>query len=976
MSFISQIFGDSNQRYLDEIQPLVEMVNKLENEFEAFSDEQLKNKTKEFRERLSKNETLDDLLPEAFSAVRESSKRTIGLRHFDVQILGGVVLHQGRIAEMKTGEGKTLAATLAAYLNALGGGGVHIVTVNDYLAKRDTNWMGAVYHALGLEVGCIIHDRAYLYEPAMGPDKNEVTVEMENLKEVTRKTAYKADITHGTNNEFGFDYLRDNMVYDLSQMAQRGHNFAIVDEVDSILIDEARTPLIISAPDIESTKLYETFTRVISRLAENIDYNIDEKMKAATLTDEGIEKVEKIMRIDIYGEGSVRYAHQLEQALRAHVLFKKDRDYVVKDGEVVIVDEFTGRLMFGRRYSGGLHQAIEAKEGVKVQQESRTLATITFQNYFRMYKKLAGMTGTAYTNAEEFSKVYKLEVTIVPTNQPMIRTDSPDRIYRTEHGKFRAAAREIKERHENGQPVLVGTVSIEKNELLSAVLQKEGVPHQVLNAKNHEKEAQIISQAGKLGAVTVATNMAGRGVDIILGGRAELAQNPAELGGGIDDVGREAVSDRHATTQGRGVSPPASHVVDCLPTDKQCIWRQEHDHIIELGGLHVIGTERHEARRIDNQLRGRSGRQGDPGSSQFFVSMEDDLMRIFGSDKIKRMMEALNVPEDQPIENRMISKAIESAQGKIEGYNFDIRKHVLEYDDVMNKQRETIYRKRKEILESSVFGQLDGVSGLTQPTLQAVDTTQLPHAVSRSNSTVASPFKNEALPAADNVAGDSAAAGSFEKNEKTRSLKTQILEMVKNEMKRIVDFHAPEDYYDNWNLEEISEIANAIFGISDEEKNKIREFRNKDELVVYLNKLAETKYSEKENQLGTENMRGAEKAILLRTIDMLWMDHLDNMDHLRDSVRLRAYGQRDPLVEYKNEGHKMFQQLLQAIQGQITAMIYKVEMQQSIATATNQPMRLNRDEAAAGSSSGGNQTGRNDPCPCGSGKKYKKCHGA
>ncbi len=967
MSFISQIFGDSNQRYLDEIQPLVGRVNELEKEFEKLSDEQLKDKTKEFRERLLKpgsrssslpggGETLDDFLLEAFAAVREASKRAIGLRHFDVQILGGIVLHQGRIAEMKTGEGKTLAATLAAYLNALGGGGVHIVTVNDYLAKRDTNWMGAVYHALGLKVGCIVHDRAYLYEPSVGPDRNAVTVEMENLREVPRKAAYEADITHGTNNEFGFDYLRDNMVYDLSQMAQRGHSFAIVDEVDSILIDEARTPLIISAPDAESTKLYETFTRVIPRLTENTDYNIDEKMKAATLTDEGIEKVEKIMGIDIYGEGSVRYAHQLEEALRAHALFRCDRDYVIKDGEVIIVDEFTGRLMFGRRYSGGLHQAIEAKEGVKVQQESRTLATITFQNYFRMYKKLAGMTGTAYTNAEEFSKVYKLEVTVVPTNQPMIRTDSPDRIYRTEHGKFQAVAREIKERHEKGQPVLVGTVSIERNELLSALLQKEGVLHQVLNAKNHEKEAQIISQAGSLGAVTVATNMAGRGVDIILGGRADA-----------DSASRQVAADSGAARQppsGGLTQPTLQAARRRLAGDKLSDWQKEHDKIVELGGLCVMGTERHEARRIDNQLRGRSGRQGDPGSSQFFVSMEDDLMRIFGSDKIKRMMEALSVPEDQPIENRMISKAIEAAQGKIEGYNFDIRKHVLEYDDVMNKQRETIYRKRKEILLSGDDSRRQAVSDLNPPARNA----------SHSDAGGPTPHVVDRLPAADNIVRDSAAAESSGEDEKDFSLKAQILGMVKNEIKRIVDFHAPEDYHDNWNLKEISEIANAIFGASDEEKNKIREFKNKEELIDYLNRLAEIKYQEKENQLGAENTRGAEKAILLRTIDMLWMDHLDNMDHLRDSVRLRAYGQRDPLVEYKNEGHKMFQQLLQAIQGQVTAMIYKVEMQ-PMATVSNQPMRMNRDGATGGSSSGGKQIGRNDPCPCGSGKKFKKCHG-
>jgi preprotein translocase subunit SecA len=984
MSFISAIFGDPNQKYLDEIRPLADKINELEKEFERLSDEQLKEKTKEFRGRLRKNETLDDLLPEAFAAVREASKRTIGLRHFDVQILGGIVLHRGRIAEMKTGEGKTLVATLAAYLNALEERGVHIVTINDYLAKRDTNWMGAIYDALGLKVGCIVHDRAYIYEPAVVPDKNEVTVEMENLKEVSRKTAYEADITHGTNNEFGFDYLRDNMVYDLSQMAQRpalrslgeggGHNFAIVDEVDSILIDEARTPLIISAPDVESTKLYETFTKIIPRLEENVDYNIDEKMKAATLTDEGIEKVEKIMGIDIYGEGSVRYAHQLEQALRAHVLFKRDRDYIVKparnapparqpggnhggghsdaggDGEVIIVDEFTGRLMFGRRYSGGLHQAIEAKEGVKVQQESRTLATITFQNYFRMYKKLAGMTGTAYTNAEEFSKVYKLEVTVVPTNKPMIRVDAPDRVYRTERGKFQAVVREIKERYEKGQPILVGTVSIEKNELLSAMLSKEGISHQVLNAKNHEKEAQIIAEAGRLGAVTVATNMAGRGVDIILGGR----QNEGERN-------RASASDRCPAES--GASPPTPHVVGARAIPFDSDWQTEHDKVVAAGGLHIIGTERHEARRIDNQLRGRAGRQGDPGSSQFFVSMEDDLMRIFGSDRIKRMMEALSVPEDQPIENKMISKAIESAQGKIEGYNFDIRKHVLEYDDVMNKQRETIYRKRKEILEADS----------RQAASENAENSQREFSAPANRSLSA---LGGTVPARDSRVSEDALPTieiSF--------LRAQILGMISKEIGRIVDFHAPEDYHDNWNLKEISEIANAIFGASEEEKKRILEFENREELTDYLEELAEKKYQEKESQIGSENMRGAEKAILLRTIDLLWMDHLDNMEHLRDSVRLRAYGQRDPLVEYKNEGHKMFQQLLRAIEGQVTAMIYKVEMQPTTANrlpTTAMNLKTNKDDGAVGRSplAVSGRVGRNDPCPCGSGKKYKKCHGA
>jgi preprotein translocase subunit SecA len=968
VSFISQIIGDTNQRYLNKIRPLMEKVNELEPEYEQLSDLLLKSKTEEFRERLAKGENLDDLLPEAFAAVREASKRAIGLRHFDVQILGGIVLHQGKIAEMKTGEGKTLAATLAVYLNALEGRGVHVVTVNDYLSKRDTNWMGAVYHALGMGVGCIVHDRAYLYEPQTASDKDEVTVEMENLKEVLRKAAYEADITYGTNNEFGFDYLRDNMVQDLLQMAQRSHHYAIVDECDSILIDEARTPLIISAPDVESTKLYETFAKVIPRLSENIDYNIDEKMKAATLTDEGIEKVEKILGIDIYGEGTVRYAHQLEQALRANVLFKKDKDYVVKDGEIIIVDDFTGRLMFGRRYSGGLHQAIEAKEGVKVQQESKTLATITFQNYFRMYKKLAGMTGTAYTNAEEFNKVYKLDVVQVPTNKPMVRNDMQDKIYQTGNGKFMAVAREIKERHEKGQPVLVGTVSIEKNELLSALLKKEGIPHEILNAKNHEKEAQIIANAGKRGAVTVATNMAGRGVDIILGGRAQLALSPAELGGG------RAEDDKTKRRVASDLNPPTHQVVGDPPFRKKSTstghpeqsegshWQTEHNKVVGLGGLHVIGTERHEARRIDNQLRGRSGRQGDPGSSQFFVSLEDDLMRIFGSDKIKRMMQAFDLPEDQPIENRMVSKAIESAQAKIEGYNFDIRKHVLEYDDVMNKQRETIYRKRKEVLESLPAAR-QAVSDLNPSIPQVVDRLPTANDISDDTSAVTSPLQKET-------------------GEKIFSLKAQILEAVRGEIGKIVNFHAAENYHDNWNLEEIGEIMNAIFGLTSEEKNKVREFKNKEKLTQYLNELAKQKYQEKEKQIGEENMRQVEKAIMLRIIDVLWIEHLDNMDHLRDSVRLRAYGQRDPLVEYKNEGHRLFSQLLQNINGQAVNLIYKVEISRNnaelYAEQRGTPALVGETNAEKFSMKGSLQNkniGRNDPCPCGSGKKYKKCCG-
>jgi len=876
MAFLDKFLGDANERKLKKLQPLVEKINQLEPQFESFSNEQLKEKTEEFKERLKKGETLDDLLVETFALVREAAKRTLGQRHFDVQLIGGFILHQGQIAEMKTGEGKTLAATLAIYLNALSGQGVHVVTVNDYLARRDANWMGPVYYLLGLSCACLNHEKSYCYEPQIEPDRNEVTVEMENLKEVSRREAYQADITYGTNNEFGFDYLRDNMAPNLEMMVQRQPNFAIIDEVDSILIDEARTPLIISMPDAESTKLYEQFSRLVPRLKENADYNIDEKMRAVTLTEEGIAKVEKILGLDnIYQEGGIRYVHHLEQALRAQVLFKKDRDYVVRDGQVIIVDDFTGRLMPGRRYSEGLHQALEAKEGVLVQQESRTLASITFQNYFRQYPKLSGMTGTALTSAEEFHKVYNLEVVVAPTNKPMIRKDLPDSIYKTKNGKFQAIVREIKKRHQQGQPVLVGTVSIEKNELLSALLKKEGVVHQVLNAKNHEQEAQIIAQAGQPGAVTVATNMAGRGVDIILGGRME---------------------------EESGNMPEAKSV----PSDSASLktgWQQQHNQAVQSGGLYVIGTERHEARRIDNQLRGRAGRQGDPGSSQFFVSLEDDLMRIFGGDRVKSMMEMLKVPEDQPIENRLISKAIESAQARIEGYNFDIRKHVLEYDDVMNKQRENIYKKRWEVLSK-------------------------------------------------------------------KNLKPDILETIGEEIKKIVQFHT-QGPADNWHCREIAEIAKSIFPVPGDIETTLRNFKTTEEISEYLIKLAETAYEQKEKELEAKNMRQIEKFVFLRSIDALWMDHLENMDYLRDSVRLRAYGQKDPLVEYKNEGIKLFQRLLAAIQSTMVNTIYKVALAPAGQNYSRQsPLGQNKRPDG-----GKRKIGRNDPCPCGSGLKFKKCHG-
>ena len=906
MSIFSKIFG-SGEKEAAKLWPVVEKINGLEKDFASLDDEALKNKTSEFRERLAKGETLNDLLPEAFAAVRESAKRSLGQRHFDVQLIGGITLHQGRIAEMKTGEGKTLSSTLAVYLNALEGKGVHVITVNDYLSRRDTNWMGPIYHLLGLTVGCIVHDKAYLFEPAASSDKNEVTVEMQNLKEVPRRQAYEADITYGTNNEYGFDYLRDNMVGDIKEAVQRSHHYAIVDEVDSILIDEARTPLIISAPDVDSGKLYEIFAGIVPRLKPEEDYTVDEKMRTVSITEEGVAKVEKILGMDIYNEGGIRYVHHLEQALRAEVLFHLDKDYVVKDGEVIIVDDFTGRLMFGRRYSEGLHQAIEAKEKVKVQQESRTLATITFQNYFRMYKKLAGMTGTAATNAEEFSKVYNLEVVVIPSNKPMIRQDAPDRIYRSEDGKFLAVVREIKEKHEQGEPVLVGTVSIEKNERLSALLKREGIAHQVLNAKNHEQEAQIIAQAGAAGAVTVATNMAGRGVDIILGGRPE---DPAE-----------------------------------------------HENVVNAGGLHIIGTERHEARRIDNQLRGRAGRQGDPGSSQFFVSLEDDLMRIFGpgAERMKRVMSAMNVPEDQPIESGFASRAIESAQGKIEGYNFDLRKHVLEYDDVMNKQRQRIYRMRREILENIV-------------------------------ETAVNQKKDETDNSSEDLAGDGVSSGSLpegmKKDEETTkiNLRQKISDSVQKELRGLVEANTLGDPSE-WNHKEIFEVANAIFPLLPDALQKINDFKDSEEIINYLIDGADSAYEAKEKEVGEQNMRQIERLVMLRTIDIFWMDHLDNMDHLRDSVRLRAYGQRDPLVEYKNEGHRLFQSLLAAIDSSVAKTIFRVTLNKEPAREASPIVRHAQENRpaegaqTAKSQPGNKNIGRNDPCWCGSGKKFKKCHG-
>ena len=788
MSIIAKIFGDANEKYLKTLNPLVEEINSID--FKDLSDEELKAKTNEF-----KSKDLDEILPQAFALVREAASRTLNQRHYNCQIMAGVVLHQGKIAEMKTGEGKTLSATLPVYLNAIKGKGVHVVTVNDYLARRDAIWMGQIYYALGLSTACIVHDQAFIYDPEFKKPDDETRDELGSfkiiedfLRPVSRREAYAADITYGTNNEFGFDYLRDNMVYDLKDKVQRGFNYAIVDEVDSILIDEARTPLIISSPGEESTDKYYLFAKLVSKLNEN-DFTVDEKVKAASFTDAGQNKIVSQLGTDPWAENDIATTHQLEAALRARTFFEKDKNYVVKGGEVIIVDEFTGRLMPGRRWSGGLHQAVEAKEKVEVKKESRTFATITFQNYFRLYDKLAGMTGTAMTSAEEFDKVYSLDPIIIPTNKPLIRDEMKDRIYKTLNTKFKAVVEEIKQRHEKGQPVLVGTVSIEKNEYLGKLLDKEGVNHKILNAKNHEQEGEIIAQAGKQGAVTIATNMAGRGVDIILGG------NPPE----------------------------------------------DQDKVKQLGGLHVIGTERHEARRIDNQLRGRAGRQGDPGSSQFFVSLEDDLMRIFGGDRIKGLMETMKFPEDQPIETGMISKAIESAQSKIEGFNFDARKHFLEYDDVMNKHREVFYKKRIEVLEK------------------------------------------------DN-----------------KSLEESIIEIIK------------------------------------------------------ANNFTEEDYNKRKQEVGQDNMNQINKLVSLKVLDTFWVEHLENMEHLRDSVRLRAYGQQDPLVEYKREGHRMFKELLGAIDLTIATNILKADIQKAPKKTTVIPK---------------DKVGRNDPCPCGSGKKYKKCCG-
>jgi preprotein translocase subunit SecA len=854
---------DSNEKELKRFQPLVSRVNSLEPEFESLTDVELRAKTDEFKARLNNGESLDELLPEAYAAVREAAKRTIGQRHFNVQLMGGIVLHQGKIAEMKTGEGKTLVATLPLYLNALTGQGCHLVTVNDYLAKRDCHWMGPIYHALGISVASINAQQnpdqpapSYIYDPNFESEDQKWNF----LRPITRRQAYEADITYGTNNEFGFDYLRDNMVLDLSQCVQKPLSYAIVDEVDNILIDEARTPLIISGPAEEATQKYYTFAQLASRLSKDEDYTIDDRTRTASLTDTGITKIERALRNEgllkapnLYDPSNYLLTQYLESALKAHALFKRDRDYVIKNGQVIIVDEFTGRLMFGRRYSEGLHQAIEAKEKVKIQRESVTLATITFQNYFRLYQKLAGMTGTAATEAEEFHKIYKLEVVSVPTNKPLVRTEHPDQIYKDEKAKFGAVAREIEQLHAQERPVLIGTVSIEKSEHLSELLTRKGISHNVLNAKNHEREAGIIAQAGRLGAVTVATNMAGRGVDIILGG------NPEER--------------------------------------NQEEWLEEHNKVVELRGLHIIGTEHHEARRIDNQLRGRAGRQGDPGSSRFYASLEDEIVRRFGGDRVKGFMQWAGMDEDTPIEHPMVTKAITNAQVQTEGYHFDIRKHLVEYDDVINNHREVIYAERKKILSGA-------------------------------------------------------------------DLRANIISMIQGEIQSLVNAHFSDDLAEP-DLSGLLEYVSTIFPLPPQFRSDgISELSSK-QITEKLSDYAVELYNQREQEIGADNMRIVERLVMLRVIDGLWMEHLTAMEHMRQGIGLRAAGQQQPLVVYKREGRTLFESLLSNIQHDVVHNIYHVSI-------SKEPPRKKQ---AAKAVIAGKKVGRNDPCPCGSGKKYKYCCG-
>jgi len=892
LGLVEKIFGSYSEREVKRLEPIADKVLSYEDQMAKLTDAELRAKTDEFKNRLKNGETLDDILPEAFAVVREAAWRTLKMKHFRVQVIGGIVLHQGRIAEMKTGEGKTLVATLPAYLNALEGKGVHIVTVNDYLAKRDRDWMGKIYEFLGLSVGVILHD--------MDPEE--------------RKKAYAADITYGTNNEFGFDYLRDNMVIYKEDMVQRGLNYAIVDEVDSILIDEARTPLIISGIAEKSTDMYKLADRFVRTLRKDEDYVVDEKAKAVSLTEKGIVKAEKFFGIKNLADiENMEISHHINQALKAHAIMKRDIDYVVKDGQVIIVDEFTGRLMFGRRYSEGLHQAIEAKEGVKVERESKTLATITFQNYFRMYKKLAGMTGTAQTEEQEFRAIYGLDVVVIPTNKPMIRIDHPDVIYKTEEAKFKAVVEDIVEHHKKGQPVLVGTISIEKSEKLSAMLKKRGIPHQVLNAKYHEKEAEIIAQAGRKGAVTIATNMAGRGTDILLGGNPEFIAKKKMLEEGYSkEIINEAAG--YGPVSSEEVRKARERYFELLEEAKKETER-EHDEVVKLGGLYIIGTERHEARRIDNQLRGRAGRQGDPGETRFYISLEDDLMRLFGSERVKNMMDTLGIDDDQPIEHKILTKQIEQAQKKVEGINFDTRKHVLQYDDVMNKQREIIYAQRRKVLEGE-------------------------------------------------------------------NLKESIFDMIRSIIERNVEVYtAGSKYPEEWDIKGLLDYLYDMFLEKDSVVIDVDIDRlDKEVLTNIIYEEAVKQYEKKEAEIGPEQMRELERIVLLRVVDTKWMDHIDEMDQLRQGIGLRAYGQVDPLIEYKKIAFDMFEDLVQSIQEETVKFLYHIQIdknnmiqreQVAKPVFTNAGIQEKKQPVVKGK-----KIGRNDPCPCGSGKKYKYCCGA
>jgi preprotein translocase subunit SecA len=887
-----KIIGTKNSRDLKKIQPLVDKIDSLEPAFEALDDQQLQGKTVEFRQRLEQGETLDDLLPEAFATVREASKRVLGMRHFDVQLIGGIVLHSGKIAEMKTGEGKTLMATLPIYLNALSGEGVHVVTVNDYLASRDAEWMGNVYRFLGLSVDCIVH----------------------GLTDEQRKAAYAADITYGTNNEFGFDYLRDNMKFSLDEYVQRKLSYAIVDEVDSILIDEARTPLIISGPSETSSDLYFSIDRIIPRLVKGEiteerdgkigqtvkhhtgDYTVDEKAKSSALTEEGVRKVEKLLGLEnLYDPENIEILHHVNQALKAHALFRKDVDYVVKDGEVQIVDEFTGRLMPGRRWSDGLHQAVEAKEGVKVESENQTLATITFQNYFRMYDKLAGMTGTADTEAAEFAEIYKLDVVVIPTNKPLSRQDNADVIYKTEKEKFLAVIDDIVECHEKGQPVLVGTISIEKSEVLAALLKKRGVPHNILNAKQHEREAFIVAQAGRKGAVTIATNMAGRGTDIVLGGNPEMM----------------------ARAEAATAENPEERYRELLPIfSERC--KKERQEVLEAGGLFILGTERHESRRIDNQLRGRAGRQGDPGRSRFYLSLEDDLLRIFGSQRVAFVMDKLKIPEGEPIEHGIISRAIENAQKKVEGHNFDIRKHLIEYDDVMNRQREVIYTQRREVLGGEEL--FDTFVGIIDEAVEDMVATFCPDKSAQSE----------------------------------------------------------------WDWQRLSEDFTQQFSILPQLENFDKVKSGRDDLIEELKRQATARLKEKQEEFGETVMLQLMRILLLQSIDSQWKDHLLSIDHLKEGIGLRGYGQKNPKEEYKREAYGLFMDMMGRVREEVLKKIFRVQLareedvERMEERRRKQKLLLNQsgsDDVKRPMERDADKVGRNDLCPCGSGLKYKKCCG-